>query len=102
MGGRIAAAIIWGGGAFTQNGSYTALAALTNIAGTLVGAATQVLLLSDTNRPPTPQSAALHSIAEQAAGKTVTPRTEAAMPAMHVQPNGKHEVDHHSHSTSTP
>jgi len=49
LGGRLAAACIWGRQCFPAR--YTALAALTNIAATLVGGAFQTFVLSDTNRP---------------------------------------------------
>lgn len=49
LGGRLAAACIWGRKCFPAR--YTALAALTNILASLVGGAFQTFILSDTNRP---------------------------------------------------
>lgn len=49
LGGRLAAACIWGRGVFPAG--YTAEAALTNILASIVGAAFQVFILSDSNRP---------------------------------------------------
>lgn len=70
---------IWGSGAFPAG--YSALAALTNIAGTLVGAAFQVFVLSDSNRPPTAAHVA-------AAASTVPP----VSPGPGVGTNGKAEA----------
>ncbi|KAK4687557.1 hypothetical protein P7C73_g2567, partial [Tremellales sp. Uapishka_1] len=51
FGGRLACMAIFGRGAFNSNKSYAALACLTNILGTLLGAAIQVFWLSDHRRP---------------------------------------------------
>lgn len=65
VGARFASAIIWGRkGAFPAQ--YSALAALTNIAGTLVGASIQTFFLSDTVRPPTQAALAAHHATEHA------------------------------------
>jgi len=61
LGGRLAAAAIFGTGAFTHNPRYTALAALTNIVGTSLGALFQTLFLMDSQRPivnPAPEGSA--------------------------------------------
>jgi hypothetical protein len=44
---------IYGPSAFTADPAYTAVAALTNILGTVIGGAIQILLLSDSARPLT-------------------------------------------------
>jgi hypothetical protein len=49
LGGRFACAAIYGRGAFPSG--YTAIACLTNILSTFVGAAIQVVFLSDSARP---------------------------------------------------
>lgn len=49
LGGRFAAGVIWGRGAFPAD--YTALAALTNIAASICGAAFQFFILADSTRP---------------------------------------------------
>lgn len=51
LGGRFAAAGIFGAKAFTFNKKYTAIAALTNILGTFLGALFQTLFLMDSSRP---------------------------------------------------
>ncbi|KAG8995517.1 hypothetical protein FRB94_009109 [Tulasnella sp. JGI-2019a] len=49
LGGRFVAGIVWGRGAFPMQ--YSALAALTNILGALLGASIQILFLADSRRP---------------------------------------------------
>ncbi|KAK9898985.1 aquaporin-like protein [Cystobasidium minutum MCA 4210] len=49
LGGRFAAGVIWGRGAFPAD--YTALAALTNILATICGAAFQFFIMADSTRP---------------------------------------------------
>lgn len=66
FGGRLAAATIFGRIAFDHNKSYVALAALTNVLGTVIGAFIQVFWLSDHRRPvlmQNPGSAASHAAA---------------------------------------
>lgn len=50
LGGRIACAGVYGGKCFTYNSRYTALAALTNIPATILGAWIQTTMLSDSAR----------------------------------------------------
>ncbi|KAG8857996.1 hypothetical protein FRB96_005487 [Tulasnella sp. 330] len=49
LGGRFVARIFFGSGAFPAK--YTALAVFTNILGTIIGGAIQILLLADSTRP---------------------------------------------------
>lgn len=58
LGSRFAMGAIYGRGAF--QGSYCAIASLTNILGYLLGATFQTLVLSDTVRPPTAMAACNH------------------------------------------
>lgn len=58
LGSRFAVACIWGRKAFPDR--YTALTCLTNIAGTIVGAAFQTFFLADAVRPPTPGALSVH------------------------------------------
>ncbi|KAM0745982.1 aquaporin-like protein [Meredithblackwellia eburnea MCA 4105] len=51
LGGRMAAACLWGPKAFTINSSYTAIAALTNLIGTFLGAIIHALFIADSKRP---------------------------------------------------
>ncbi len=67
LGGRLACAAIFGSGAFTSNPKYTAIAALTNILGTFLGASLQIFFLSDHRRPVingNPGNAAMHAAKE--------------------------------------
>jgi len=61
LGGRMAAAGIFGTKVFTHSPRYTAISALTNIVGTTLGALFQTLFLSDSQRPivnPAPEGSA--------------------------------------------
>jgi glycerol uptake facilitator-like aquaporin len=105
LGGRLAAACFWGRGVFPAK--YSALAVLTNIAGTLFGALFQVLFLSDTVRPPTSGALSVHRAmtaekeghmarimtarengiepAFSRLGRIITPKTEAKGETQHIE-----------------
>jgi len=77
LGGRMAAAAIYGGEAFTMYPKYTAIAALTNIPATLVGCFIQVTFLSDTarllvNLPPNERALVDEHLATRANERSAT------------------------------
>ena len=74
LGGRLGCAVIFGRAAFTSNKGYSALAALTNILGTIIGGAIHTFWLTDHRRPivtQDPGSAAKHAAAPSYSNETV-------------------------------
>lgn len=70
LGARMVAACVYGSAAFSADPMYTAVAALTSIPATLLGAAIQILLLSDSARPlsvtmPDPEGLSMRIISRQ-------------------------------------
>lgn len=95
LGGRFAAGIIWGRGAFPP--AYSALAALTNILSTLCGAAFQILILSDSTRPIV-NSPPGQGHAGGKGGAASKPKGRAASPAATergADENGKGKTEHY-------